>query len=171
LLIKIREIPESGLELVQPLGRSLLHDALTGLDADLERSRGEAKLVLTKSDGNVFLDGKIVGETWVPCVRCLAEVKTAIEAPLRMVFTPEDEAPEDDEAEEDVEHGTHDGVAIELDDVLREALILAVPLNPLCRPECKGLCPVCGGDRNARDCACAVKFEDPRLAPLKGLKL
>jgi uncharacterized protein len=172
LLIKIREITDGGLELALPLGRDLLRDALVGLDGDLDRSHADAKLSVTKSDDDdVFISGKITGEVMVPCVRCLTEVKTKVEVPLRMVFTPVgEEADEKDDS--DVEHGTHDGHQIDLGETLREALILSVPMNPICSPTCKGLCPVCGGDRNKTSCGCQVAtLEDPRLAPLKGLKL
>ena len=170
--IKLREIGDGGVRLELPLGRAQLKDALEGLDADLERSRCTATVTLTKTDDNVFLSGTSDGEVMVPCVRCLVEVRTAVATPLKMFFLPEGEEAAEDEQEDDVEYGHHDGVTLVLDDVLREALILAVPMNPLCKADCKGLCPVCGGDRNARDCGCAVnKLEDPRLAPLKGLKL
>lgn len=161
------------MQLELPLGRALLKDALEGMDADLERSRCTAEVTLTKTDDNVFLSGALDGEVLVPCVRCLAEVRTSIHAPLKMVFLPEGEEADEGEGgeDDDVAYGHHDGTTLALDDTLREALILAVPMNPLCKADCKGLCPVCGGDRNARDCACAIKFDDPRLAPLKGLKL
>jgi DUF177 domain-containing protein len=169
VLIKIRDIPEAGLELRAPFGRALLKDALAGLDADLERSTAEAALAVMRSDDNVFVRGALTGSIRVPCARCLREVSTLVQAPLDLVFFPEGER-RGAEAD-DVDWATHDGVAIELDDLLREALILAVPMKPLCRAECKGLCPVCGGDRNERDCGCEVKPPDPRLAALKEIKL
>jgi DUF177 domain-containing protein len=177
LLIKIKDIPDSGLAIAQPLGRALLADALEGMSADLSRSQAEARLELNKTeDDTVFLRGSVVGEVLVPCVRCLREVRAKVEAPLKMVLTEAEEAApgEDSPADEgdDTEHATHDGITVDLGDVLREALILAVPMTPLCRATCKGLCPVCGGDRNEKDCSCEQKkLEDPRLAPLKDLKL
>ena len=59
---------------------------------------------------------------------------------------------------------------VNLEPVLRETLILSLPMAALCQPECKGLCPVCGGNRNERDCGCDVKVVDPRLAALQDLK-
>ena len=64
----------------------------------------------------------------------------------------------------------HDGVSVDLTEPVREAVILAQPMNPLCREDCKGLCPQCGIDRNTGTCSCEPPI-DPRLAALKGLKL
>ena len=176
MIIKIREIPDSGLELRVPLGRGVIADALTGLEADLDRSHAEASLTVIRTGDNVFVHGRIAGEVQVPCVRCLREVATGIETLVRMSYLPEGEEPAEGAegeapAEQDVEYATHDGSQIEIADVLRESLILAVPMTPLCRADCKGLCPACGADKNERDCGCVIQMEDPRLAPLKDLKL
>lgn len=64
----------------------------------------------------------------------------------------------------------YDGEQVDLEPLLREQLVLAVPYAPLCREDCKGLCPQCGIDRNAETCACEAP-PDPRFAALKGLKL
>jgi uncharacterized protein len=79
-------------------------------------------------------------------------------------------------AEGDRETGEADfGVAyfsddtIDLGDVMREQFYLAVPMKPLCREDCKGLCAVCGINKNRETCACQVEWTDPRLEPLKRL--
>ena len=59
---------------------------------------------------------------------------------------------------------------IDLEPVFREQFVLAVPYAPLCTEDCKGLCPQCGIDRNTASCSCEPPI-DPRLAPLKGLKI
>jgi uncharacterized protein len=58
---------------------------------------------------------------------------------------------------------------LDLIDLLREQFQLALPMKPLCTEDCRGLCPECGTNLNRVDCGCAPKWEDPRLAPLKGL--
>lgn len=173
--VKIRDIPEAGLELQQPLGPAFLADALAGLPADLGRSRGEVTLRVTRDDDNVFVRGQVTGETHVECVRCLREVRLPLEATIDLIYLPEgEEGPGDDDgevSEVQQDYATHDGKEIRLDGELREALILSLPLNPLCRPDCQGLCPQCGEDRNQRLCGCSVGAEDPRLAPLRNLKI
>ena len=59
---------------------------------------------------------------------------------------------------------------IDLDEVLREQFYLALPMKPLCREDCAGLCPQCGTNRNTGTCSCETEPEDPRLAPLRRLK-
>jgi len=63
-----------------------------------------------------------------------------------------------------------DGEKIDLEPLFREQFVLAIPYAPLCREDCKGLCPQCGIDRNTGTCSCEKPI-DPRLAALKGLKL
>jgi uncharacterized protein len=58
---------------------------------------------------------------------------------------------------------------IDLGEVMREQFFLALPMKPLCRPDCRGLCPVCGKNRNIEQCECREEWTDPRLAPLKKL--
>jgi uncharacterized protein len=182
--LKIRDIPPEGLAIDLPLGRSLIEEALAPLGAspgDLDRSNAHARLHATKEGETVFLRGALAGAAQVPCARCLAEVRLTLDAPMKMIFTPapdrdDDEGDEASDDEEDlaadVEQASYHGIEIDLEPVVREALLLAVPMAPLCAPSCKGLCPRCGADWNKVSCGCAAEPAiDPRLAPLKGLKL
>jgi uncharacterized protein len=81
---------------------------------------------------------------------------------------PSEEGPE--VREEDLDVFPFDGEKIDLEPLFREQFVLAVPFAPLCREDCKGLCPQCGIDRNTGTCNCEKPI-DPRLAALKGLKL
>ena len=58
---------------------------------------------------------------------------------------------------------------IDLGELMREQFYLALPMKPLCRPDCKGLCPQCGTSLNTDTCQCEPRWEDPRLAGLKAL--
>jgi uncharacterized protein len=62
-----------------------------------------------------------------------------------------------------------DGQAIDVDEIVKEQIVLAVPTRMLCREDCKGICPECGADRNAGDCGCTTSDADPRWAALKNL--
>jgi len=62
-----------------------------------------------------------------------------------------------------------DGEAIDVDEIVKEQIVLAVPTRMLCREDCKGICPECGADRNKGDCNCATNDIDPRWAALKDL--
>jgi DUF177 domain-containing protein len=70
---------------------------------------------------------------------------------------------------EDLALSVFDGETIDLDELVREQVLLAMPPRMLCAEECKGLCPVCGEDRNSQECACETKEIDPRWAGLAGL--
>ncbi len=60
---------------------------------------------------------------------------------------------------------------LDLGGVAWEQFMLAMPVNPLCRPDCKGLCPICGANLNLEACDCHKEEEDPRMAPLRNLKV
>jgi uncharacterized protein len=108
----------------------------------------------------------------LPCSRCLAETSIAIEGDMRYLFTLRGSAGDGGDASGgDLDVIELDGFQAELDmsPYVWETLILNLPEGALCKEDCKGLCPVCGGDRNARDCGCAADDSDPRLRVLKSL--
>ena len=168
LSIKIKDIAEAGEDLEVPFTRALLQDTLAGMDADLTASRVTAHMNLSRVDDTISVRGTLAGEVVVPCARCLKEAHVTVDVPLRITIGAEDLGAEES-LEDEMDYFTHDGERIELEHVLREALILAVPMTAVCREGCKGLCTVCGGDKNERDCDC--KVPDPRLEALKNLKL
>jgi uncharacterized protein len=106
----------------------------------------------------------------LPCSRCLAETSIAIEGEMRYLFTlrnfGDGDAPDDDL---DVIELDRFQAELEMSPYIWETLILNLPEGTLCREDCKGLCPVCGSDRNARDCGCAADDTDPRMRILKSL--
>lgn len=178
--LKIKDIAESGADLDLSCDRAQLKDALEGLDADLVQSRAAARMHLVRVGDTVTLHGQLDGEIVLPCVRCLGAARMPLHVPLRVVIGPEELAGEQGEEESadaagdeenEVEYYTHDGEVIDLEPVVRESLVLSVPMAPLCRDECKGLCPVCGGDRNERDCGCEAAPDEHPFAALKDFKL
>jgi uncharacterized protein len=73
-------------------------------------------------------------------------------------------------AEADLEVGFYQGNGVQLEDALKEQILLALPMRSLCRPDCKGLCPQCGQNRNLVQCGCPPQVADIRWAALEGLK-
>jgi uncharacterized protein len=137
------------------------------------------------ADGTtVFAAGTISGHVRVACGRCVGPADIKFDEKLRVTFLPKSEMDEVDttlesklESEEGVELAEgdldlfgYDGESVDLEPLLREQLILAVPYAPLCKEDCLGLCPTCGADRNLAPCHCE-KPVDPRFEALKGLKL
>ncbi|HWO19195.1 MAG TPA: DUF177 domain-containing protein [Kofleriaceae bacterium] len=160
-----------------------MRDALGAPEGDPQAGHGAADLDLYADGAHVFAAGTFRGEVTVACSRCVEPVKIPIDEKLRVTFMPRHELPEDAEeeaagegeegaevAEEDLDLFPYDGESIDLEPLFREQFVLAVPFAPLCREDCKGLCPQCGIDRNTGTCSCEPPI-DPRLAALKGLKL
>lgn len=171
---KIKDIPSEGLLVEIELPRSLFADALEGVDADLDGATGNIRVELSKlRDDNVFARGDVKALFHVPCALCLMPSLVKISAPLQMTFVAgsEDEAESDDPLD-DVEVSAHDGVTVDLGAIVREQIILGVPMSPRCRENCAGLCGTCGQNKNERDCGHKPPvLADPRLAVLKSLKV
>ncbi len=156
-----------------------MRDALGAPDPDPEAGHGVAELDLYADGSHAFAAGTFQGDLKVACSRCVGPVRLVIDEKLRVTFMPPSEMPAEDEtesdegpevAEEDLDVFPFDGDKIDLEPMLREQFVLAVPFAPLCQEACKGLCPQCGIDLNTSTCACEAPI-DPRLAALKGLKL
>jgi len=157
-----------------------MRDALGAPGIDPEAGHGEAELELYSEGSHVFANGTFKGHLNVACSRCVEPMRLEIDDPVRVTFMPRHEMPAEEEpteGEEGAEVGAEDldlfpyeGEHIDLEPLFREEFVLAVPYAPLCREDCKGLCPQCGIDRNSATCTCEKPI-DPRLAALKGLKL
>ncbi len=157
-----------------------MRDALGAPDPDPDAGHGTAELDLYTEGTHAFATGTFAGEVTVACSRCVGPVKLPIDEKLQVTFMPASEMPSDDDepagedgaevASEDLDLFPFDGETIDLEPLFREQFVLAVPFAPLCREDCKGLCPQCGIDRNTGTCSCEAPI-DPRLAALKGLKL
>jgi DUF177 domain-containing protein len=70
---------------------------------------------------------------------------------------------------EDLEFSYYDGEEVDLTPLIREQTLLALPTRPLCREDCRGLCPRCGANLNQGDCGCPTEAGDPRLSVLRSL--
>jgi uncharacterized protein len=157
-----------------------MRDALGAPDPDPQAGAARADLDLYADGTHVFATGPFRGHLVVACSRCVGPVRLELDDKLRVTFMPPGEMPEEGEAgegedglevrEEDLDTFPFDGERVDLEPVLREQFVLAVPFAPLCAETCKGLCSQCGIDLNTGTCACE-KPVDPRLAALKGLKI
>jgi uncharacterized protein len=121
----------------------------------------------------VFVNGHLDTQAQVECDRCLQPVEVPVHADFALEYiTGSDyessEAAELTEAEMSV--SVFDGEAIDVDEVVKEQILLAVPTRMLCREDCKGICPECGIDRNTGQCNCVTEDIDPRWAALKNFK-
>jgi uncharacterized protein len=155
-----------------------MRDALGAPDPDPDAGSGRAELDIYAEGNHVFATGTFKGDLTVACSRCVEPVKLVIDERLMVTFMPKSEMPADDvEAEEgaevpaeDLDLFPYEDDFIDLEPLFREQFVLAVPYAPLCKEDCKGLCPQCGTDLNTGTCTCSAPV-DPRFAGLKNLKL
>ena len=127
---------------------------------------------IKRSGSQVLVTGHIEAQVKVECDRCLKQVERSISTDFAADYiTGEDyESTRVAElGEEDLSLSVFDGEAIDIDDVIREQVLLATPTRALCSENCKGFCPTCGADLNAGDCSCETDEDDPRWAALKDL--
>lgn len=120
----------------------------------------------------VLLDGRLTTVAQVDCDRCLK----SIDVPVRTEFSLQYVTAADYETmhaaaleESDLALSVFDGEAIDVDEIVREQVLLTVPTRSLCREDCKGFCPTCGADKNLKECGCQSGDSDPRWAGLKDL--
>jgi len=136
------------------------------------RIRGVAEL----SPGTevITVRGHISGMLEGECHRCLDPAPLAVDGDFELKYRPKWMLPTEPDLElddEEIQFGFYEGDGIELLDVLTEQVILWLPMHWLCREDCRGLCPVCGENRNRTSCQCQAEQIDPRWAALRSLRL
>jgi uncharacterized protein len=121
-------------------------------------------------DQEIHVKGRLETELESTCARCLEPVRQVVKRSFDLYYHPLAEVPQEDEVEVprgEEELGFYQGDGLLLDDVAKEQVLLALPLRILCREDCKGLCPHCGGNRNQVPCNCRTHTHDPRWDVLK----
>jgi uncharacterized protein len=135
------------------------------------RVTGVAEL-LAHSDGEVRIKGNYSVEMAAVCDRCLGPARFPIAVSFDLFYRPVSFIARDEEVEIDegeAELGFYEKDGIELEDVIREQVLLALPMQRVCSDSCKGICPMCGKNRNEHACACAPEGGDPRWNALSDL--
>ncbi len=133
---------------------------------------------LCKHSSVVQCDGWLRGQLILPCQRCLEPAHLPIEVRLHTVYTPGIQAASEDRQgsddvldDDDIDYAHHDGEVVDLWPLVRETLILAVPITVQCKEDCRGLCPMCGVDRNTTSCTCQPAASLSPLAALRNVRL
>ena len=125
-----------------------------------------------RTGGQLFVEGQLTVMAQMECDRCLKPITLPVtnQFSLEYVTTEDYQALQAVELlEEDLALSVFDGEGIDIDEVVREQLLLAVPSHVLCGEDCKGLCPICGADKNLVDCGCKGSEVDPRWRGLENL--
>lgn len=110
-----------------------------------------------RADRQVEIQGHVRAPAVLSCDLCLEPIHRAIEAPFRLLCEKRgdrDRRSGEQSGAEEVGLLYHDGRTLDLRDEVRQAILLEVPWHPLCRPDCRGLCPSCGSNRNEGECGC-----------------
>jgi uncharacterized protein len=134
----------------------------------VEEHQGKHEVIL-----DLRLRGKITAKLELQCARCLDPVPQEIRREFELLYRPLGADAGRDELSvtaAEAEIGYYQGDGLLLEDVLREQVLLALPLKVTCREDCKGLCPQCGKNLNQEQCSCSVAVEDPRWAALKEVR-
>jgi uncharacterized protein len=132
---------------------------------------GVAELV-SLSLGEIRVKGNYSVVIECDCDRCLDPAEFPIEKQFDLFYHPESSqttAGETHLAVDESEIGFYEGDGLELNEVLREQVLLDLPMQRVCKPDCKGVCPYCGQNRNTTNCNCQVATVDDRWSALKKL--
>ncbi len=141
------------------------------IQSSVLHAEGSAVL-LSHSLGEIRVQGKLRVTVEATCDRCLEAMTFPVENRFDLVYMPAGDSPagEDEIDEAATEVGYYEGNGLEINDVFREVVLLALPMRLVCSETCKGICPVCGGDRNKRDCGCQAPAVDDRWRQLMNLR-
>jgi uncharacterized protein len=135
------------------------------------RANGTASL-LPHTGGEIRVAGRFQVELEAECDRCLAKVTFPLDARFDLFYRPVSDIATEEEVgidEGQAEIGFYEDGGLELADVVKEQVLLALPMQRICREECAGICPVCGGNRNENPCHCETKPVDDRWQALRNL--
>jgi uncharacterized protein len=135
-------------------------------------TEGEAEL-LNNTLGEIRIRGRLNVELELACDRCLEPVRYPVNGPFDLYYrlAPRGPLPHDvaiDEGESEI--GFYEGGGIELSEILREHILLSLPMHQICREDCAGICPTCGVNRNTGSCDCSQEQVDDRWAALRDLR-
>ncbi|MGA2148076.1 MAG: DUF177 domain-containing protein [Bryobacteraceae bacterium] len=137
------------------------------------RATGVAEL-LPHTEGEVRVAGRYTVEMTAECDRCLGHARFPLDGAFDLFYRPAASMEREEETAIDAgeaEMGFYEGDGLELEDILREQVLLALPMQRICSESCKGICPVCGKNRNETACDCQLQSRDSRWDAFRKLEL
>jgi uncharacterized protein len=173
MLFKIKDIGDDGLEVDLPVTTTWLEEQCPDMGAKPGVGGVLMRGVLEKSGDDVLFRGDLRGALETTCSRCLESARVDLDIPLAVSFVEKDQDGDEDEEDDDGDVVYFEGGEIDLGAELRDELLLAMPINPMCQEGCQGLCAVCGGNRNQTPCDCEDRQRDvtSKLSALGKIKL
>ena len=163
MMVRVPDIPTEGLTLTDVA-------ALGAVYRDPTWRLTSVRLHLERDGVDVFVTGDLRATVSQACGRCLEPSTFEVTAALDVRLVPRPATGDSVElAAHDLDVDFYHKDEVDVGVLIETETSLALPMKPLCRDGCRGLCPVCGGNRNVVQCACPERAPDPRLAPLKDL--
>jgi uncharacterized protein len=163
MMIKVSELDEQGLSVTDPR-------ALERVYSDPSWRLERVSLQIDPDGVDVFVHGVVAATVPQTCSRCLESFPARVDAPVDVRLVPRPATADNMElGADDLDVDFYENDLLDLDRVVETETTLALPMKPLCRDDCRGLCPACGGNRNLVQCSCAERPPDPRLAGLRHL--
>jgi len=139
-------------------------------------AEGVAEL-LSDTGGEIRVQGRIRTDLETECDRCLGRASFHIDAPFDLFYRPLESTGHKGHEEEvaidegEAEMGFYELPGLQLEDIVREQVLLQLPMQRVCSENCKGICPICGANRNDTNCSCQPRLEDDRWMALKDLHI
>ncbi len=176
LIINLSRIPDEGIEINHEMPRQWLDNIPEFSGEEGPHIEGSMSVSgrLSKEGRNLRLKGAVKAELATVCARCGAEIRCPLEGRTDIIMQPGPPAELPEEVElsfQDMNRSFYQGEEVDLNPFFKEMVALEVPIQPLCRRDCKGLCPRCGADRNYEQCTCDKVEPDPRLQKIQELKI
>ena len=177
MYILIDDIPEEGMDFLANEDDSWIDTLMKDALNDDYVGGVNLSLHILRWEDNVTLDGDVAFFSHNTCDKCLSEFENRQTVHIHMVFLPSSKRNHThDDADfqvetEDVGVGFYDGDRINISDMVKEFVLLYEPVQCICSPYCKGLCPKCGKNLNEGACACKIDSSRPTLSALKNVVL
>jgi uncharacterized protein len=163
MIIRVSELEEHGLRIDDV-------DTLAAAFTDPTWRLDSVALDVQAEGLDVFVRGGLVAMVPQTCGRCLEVFSSRVEVPIDVRLVPRPVGADSVElGADDLDVDFYDADQLDLGRVVATETTLSLPMKPLCRADCRGLCPVCGANRNVAPCSCAPRPSDPRLAALRDL--
>jgi uncharacterized protein len=163
MLVQISEIPDEGLRVDAPAD-------LGPVFPDEGWSLDRVELHIARQGADVLVTGSFRATARLQCSRCLEPLTSRVAPEVDLHLLPAPTARQVELGPDDLEVDFYQGDILDVPRLLRSETDLALPMKPLCGPDCRGLCPGCGANRNVTACRCEGPGLDPRLAPLEALR-
>jgi uncharacterized protein len=178
MLIEIRELETHPVDFKEQIGPGVIDFVPDVRQTSDLRAAGRVQLVREHDGKHHFINdirvaGELTTQVELACARCLEPIVEKVARTFDLLYRPQGTDAGKEELSvtaAEAEVGYYQGEGLLLEDVLREQVLLALPLKAICREECRGLCPHCGQNLNQEQCTCAESSEDPRWSALKDIR-